>query len=241
MNASYSDIAKMIDHSLLNPTLTGEDLEAGIQLALAYDVASVCILPYYLRHCAERLKGSNVRASTTIGFPHGGHTTAVKRAEAERAILDGGEELDMVVNISQVLSGNWDYVQEDIAAVIDVAHGAGQKVKVIFENAYLKDEHKIALCRICGELGADWVKTSTGYAIGGATIPDLKLMRANSPPNVQVKAAGGVRDLDTLLEVRALGVTRCGASKTREILDTCRLRLGLEPIAFAAPATPASY
>ena len=241
MNASYSDIAKMIDHSLLSPTLTGADLEAGIQLALAYDVASVCILPYYLRHCAERLKGSGVRASTTIGFPHGGHTTAVKKAEAERAILDGGEELDMVVNISQVLSGNWDYVQEDIAAVIDVAHAAGQKVKVIFENAYLKDEHKLALCKICGELNADWVKTSTGYAVGGATIPDLKLMRANSPAHVQVKAAGGVRDLDTLLEVRSLGVTRCGASKTREILDTCRLRLGLDPIVFTGAATPAGY
>lgn len=241
MNASYSDIAKMIDHSLLNPTLTRDDLEAGISLALAYDVASVCILPYYLRHCAERLKGSGVRASTTIGFPHGGHTTAIKRAEAERALLDGCEELDMVVNISQVLSENWNYVQEDIAAVIDVAHAAGQKVKVIFENAYLKDEHKIALCRICGELNADWVKTSTGYAVGGATIPDLKLMRANSPAHVQVKAAGGVRDLDTLLEVRSLGVTRCGASRTREILDTCRLRLGLEPIAFTAAPTPAGY
>ena len=231
MNYTYSDMAKMIDQSLLNPTLTKTDLDAGCQLALAYDVASVCIMPYALKRCADLLRGSTVKASTTIGFPHGGHTTAIKRAEAEQAIADGCEELDMVVNISQVLSGNWDYVRADIKAVIDVAHAAGQKVKVIFENCYLKDEHKIQLCQICSALNADWVKTSTGYGTGGATHDDLRLMRANSASHVQVKAAGGVRDLDGLLAVRELGVTRCGASRTKDMLDECRRRLNLPAIA----------
>ncbi len=232
----------MIDHSLLNPTLTEEDLEQGIRLALDYDVASVCILPYRLRRCAELLAGSAVKASTTIGFPHGGHTTAIKLAEARQALADGGEELDMVVNISAVLSGAWDYVREDLKAVIDATHEAGQKVKVIFENAYLKDEHKIRLCEICGELGADWVKTSTGYAPGGATDADLILMRKHSPPQVQVKAAGGIRDLDALLRVRALGVTRAGATRTAAMLDEGRRRLGLKPMERRehAPA-PAGY
>jgi deoxyribose-phosphate aldolase len=226
MDYSYSDIAKMIDHSLLNPALSAHELEAGVQLALAYDVASVCILPYYLPRCAELLRGSSVRASTTIGFPHGGHKTAVKVFEARQAIDDGCQELDMVVNISKVLSGDWDYVCTEIQAVIDVAHGAGQKVKVIFENCYLSDTHKIRLCEHCGRLNADWVKTSTGYGTGGATTADLLLMRKHAPPHVQVKAAGGVRDLDRLLEVRALGISRVGASRTNEILDECRRRLG---------------
>lgn len=225
MDYTYEDIAKMIDHSLLNPVLSVDDLEKGCQLALDYDVASVCIMPYCLRRCAEILRGSTVKASTTIGFPHGGHTTAIKRAEAERALADGCEELDMVVNISKVLSGDWDYVREDIKTVIDPAHAAGQKVKVIFENCYLNDDQKIKLCEICSELNADWVKTSTGYGTGGATVEDLKLMIAHTPEHVQVKAAGGVRDLDGILEVRALGVTRVGASRTQDMLDECRKRL----------------
>jgi len=225
MTYSYDDIAKMIDHSLLNPSLTGIELERGCHLALDYDCASVCIMPYYLKRCAELLKGSTVKTSTTIGFPHGGHTTAIKVAEAKRALEDGGQELDMVVNISKVLSGDWDYVRQDIKAVLDVTHGRGQKLKVIFENCYLKDEHKIKLCEISGDLGVDWVKTSTGYGSGGVTIEDLKLMRDHSPARVQVKAAGGIRDLDKLLEVRALGVTRVGASRTGEILDECIRRL----------------
>jgi deoxyribose-phosphate aldolase len=241
MNFTYADMAKMIDHSLLNPTLTVADLETGIQLALAYDVASICILPYYLRRCAEQLRGSTVQASTTIGFPHGGHTTPIKRAEAERAIADGCQELDMVVNISQVLSGNWDYVRSDLQAVIAVAHAAGQKVKVIFENCYLQDEHKIRLCEICSELRADWVKTSTGYGTGGATHADLKLMRSHAAPHVQVKAAGGVRDFDGLLAVRELGVSRCGASRTQEILDECRRRLNMPAIARQAPSRAGGY
>lgn len=226
----YEEIAGYIDHSLLSPALTTQQLEAGIDLALAYGVASVCILPYYLKRCAERLASSGVKASTTVGFPHGGHATAVKEAEARQAIDDGGVELDMVVNISKVLSGDWSYVQADIGAVIDVAHSAGSKVKVIFENCYLDDTQKIRLCEICSELRADWVKTSTGYGPSGATLEDLQLMRRHCAAHVEVKAAGGIRDLDSLLAVRSLGVTRVGASRTREILDTCRQRLGLPPI-----------
>ncbi len=225
MDYTFEDIAKMIDHSLLPPMMTAAELEAGCRLAVDYGVASVCIMPYYLKRCAEILRGSGVKASTTIGFPHGGHTTAIKRAEAERALADGCEELDMVVNISQVLSGNWDYVTQDIAAVIQPAHAAGQKVKVIFENCYLNDSQKIRLCEICSSLNADWVKTSTGFGTGGATLDDLKLMVTNTPDHVQVKAAGGVRDLDTLLKVRAIGVSRVGASRTKNILDECKRRL----------------
>lgn len=230
MDFTYEDIAKMIDHSLLNPTLSDEDLEAGIQIGLDYNVGSVCIMPYYLKRCAELLADSTVYASTTIGFPHGGHATAIKLAEAERALADGCQELDMVVNISKVLSEDWDYVRADIKAVVDAAHAQGQRVKVIFENCYLEDKHKIRLCEICGEVGADWVKTSTGYGTGGATDADLRLMRQYAPPEVQVKAAGGVRSLDRLLEVREIGVTRVGASRTVKMLTETRERLGLPPI-----------
>ncbi len=230
MDYNYLDLAKMIDHSLLNPTLTTEQLEAGIALSLRYDVASVCIMPFALAGCAARLKGSNVRASTTIGFPHGGHTTSMKLAETRQALADGGEELDMVINISQALSGDWSYVKEDIRVVVEETHAAGQKVKVIFENAYLNNEQKIRLCEICSEVGPDWVKTSTGYAPGGATLEDLALMRKHTAPHIQVKAAGGVRDLDALLQVRAIGVTRVGATRTATMLEDARRRLGLEPI-----------
>lgn len=234
---TYLDISKMIDHSLLNPTMSQDDFESGIQLALAYDAASVCIMPYYLKRCAELLSGSTVMPSTTIGFPHGGHTSSIKVAESKQAIADGCRELDMVVNISKVLSGDWDYVREDIHGVIDVTHAAGQKVKVIFENCYLNDDQKKKLCEICGELSADWVKTSTGYGTGGATMEDLKLMRKYSPAHVQVKAAGGVRDLETLLKVRAIGVTRCGASRTKEMLDQCRTELGMPLLDVASTGT----
>lgn len=227
---SYSDVSKMIDHALLTPTLNESDLKAGIELAIAYDVASVCIIPYHVPRCAELLRGTTVKTSTVIGFPLGGHRTSVKKFEAEQAIADGCEELDMVVNISKVLSKDWDYVRSDIAAVIEVAHAAGQKVKVIFENCYLADEHKIKLCEICTELNADWVKTSTGFGTGGATIEDLKLMRQHAGEHVQVKAAGGVRDLDTLLQVRGLGVTRCGASGTATMMNEARERLGMSVI-----------
>ncbi|WP_145351517.1 deoxyribose-phosphate aldolase [Roseimaritima multifibrata] len=231
MTNRYQDFAKMIDHSLLQPTMTVDQLEAGISLALEYDVASVCIMPYYLKRCAERLAGSTVKASTTIGFPHGVQTTQVKQREAEQAISDGCEELDFVVNISKVLSGDWEFVSAEIEAVTKIAHDAGQAVKIIFENCYLDDAQKIRLCEICNDLNVDWVKTSTGFGTGGATLEDLKLMRTHANANVQVKAAGGIRDFEGLKAVRDLGVTRCGASRTKDILDACRTELGLSPIA----------
>lgn len=241
MDYHYQDLSKMIDHSLLNPTLTVDQLEAGCRLALAYDVASVCIMPYYLKRCTELLAGSTVMPSTTIGFPHGGHTTKIKRAEAEQAIADGCQELDMVVNISKVLSADWEYVTGDIRAVIEVAHASHRKVKVIFENCYLTNDQKRMLCEICGQLRADWVKTSTGYGTGGATIEDLQLMLDSVPPGVQVKAAGGVRDLPTLIQVKRMGVTRVGASRTSEMLGEARQQLGLDPIVLASTAVTAGY
>lgn len=225
MNYTVHDIAKMIDHSLLRPTMTVVELESGIALAREYDVASVCILPYYLARCSELLAGSDVMPSTTIGFPHGCHTTAAKVTEAELALDDGGIELDMVANISKVLSEDWDYVRNDIRAVTECTHARGGKVKVIFENCYLEDKHKIRLCEICGALSVDWVKTSTGYGTGGATHEDLRLMRAHTPAHVQVKAAGGVRDLDAALAVRALGVTRFGCTRTAEVLEEAARRI----------------
>ena len=225
---SYEDIAGMIDHSLLNPTLSTEQLEAGCRLAADYSVASVCILPYYVRRSVEILEGALVVPGTTVGFPHGGQTSAVKLSEAERAMTDGALELDAVVNISQVLSEHWDYVKTEIRELVGLTHRAKKKIKIIFENCYLNTEQKIRLCEICGDVGADWVKTSTGYGTSGATLEDLRLMRLYSPSEVQVKAAGGVRDLDQLLEIRALGVTRVGASATQLILDECRRRLSLK-------------
>jgi deoxyribose-phosphate aldolase len=231
MDYTYLDIAKMIDHSLLNPGLTDEELEAGCRLAARYDVASACVKPYFLKRCAELLAGSTVAASTVLGFPHGGHTTAVKVAEAEVALRDGGTELDMVVNIGKVLSEDWDYVRADIRAVSDCTHAGGAIVKVIFENCYLQDSHKIRLCEICAEVGADFVKTSTGYGSGGATLGDLKLMRKHSPAHIRVKAAGGIRTLDALLEVRAIGVSRSGATRTAEMLDECKRRIEIPALA----------
>ncbi|MBN2477430.1 MAG: deoxyribose-phosphate aldolase [Pirellulales bacterium] len=226
MDYTYEQIARMIDHSLLHPVMTDEELETGCRVALDYDVASVCIKPYYLKRCAELLAGSRVAPGTVLGFPHGGNRTSIKVAEAEQALRDGGIELDFVANIGKVLSGDWDFVRDDVRAVTQCAHAGGGRVKVIFENCYLQDPQKIRLCEICGEVGVDWVKTSTGYGTGGATDEDLTLMREHSPPSVQVKAAGGIRTLDRLLEVRALGATRVGATRTVEILDECKTRLG---------------
>jgi deoxyribose-phosphate aldolase len=222
---TYADIAKMLDHSLLQQMLTDTELEQGCLVAREYDVASVCIKPYAVRRAAGLLAGSTVAVGTVVGFPHGGHVTAIKVAEAEQAMTDGARELDMVVNIGKVLSKDYRCVAADVAAVVEAAHRRGALVKVIFENCFLADEHKEALCRICGEVGADFVKTSTGYGSAGALDDDLRLMRRCSPPRVQVKAAGGVRTLDRLLEVRALGVSRVGATASKPILDECRARL----------------
>jgi deoxyribose-phosphate aldolase len=222
---TYTDIAKMIDHSLLQQTLTDTELEQGCRLACEYDVASVCIKPYAVKQAAALLAGSTVAVGTTVGFPHGGHTTAIKVAEARQAMDDGAVELDMVVNIGKVLTKDWRYVAEDIRAVVDTAHRGKAVVKVIFENCFLEDAHKEQLCRICGEVGADFVKTSTGYGATGATDEDLRLMRRCSPPNVQVKAAGGVRTFERLLAVRAIGVSRVGATATKAILEECKAQL----------------
>ena len=221
---TYRDIAKMIDHSLLAPTMTIADFEAGILLGLKYDVASVCIIPAYLRRCAEMLAGSDVKPSTVIGFPHGGQTTSAKVAETQIALADGGVELDMVINLQHTLSGNWSYVRSEIAAILELTRASGNKLKVIFETCYLNQGQKLRLCEICSELEVDWVKTSTGFGTGGATLEDLQLMCAHTPRNVQVKASGGVRELDFVLAARAVGVTRCGSSRTREMLDAARLR-----------------
>ena len=243
MHAGYTDLAKMIDHELLVPTLTWDELEAGCRLALAYDVASVCIMPHALARCAELLAGSTVRASTPIGFPPGAQTTAAKVAETRQALADGGEELDMVVTISRVVSGHWDHVRSDIRAVTDEVHAAGKKVKVIFENCFLDDAQKIHLCAIASDLGCDWVKTSTGFGSGGATEADVILMRRHAAPQVQVKAAGGIRDIDGLLRMRELGCTRCGSSRTREILDELNRRLGRPAVGLAggAPGATTGY
>ena len=238
---TYEDIAKMIDHSLLNPTLTTQELEAGCALAVRYNVASVCIMPFYLTRCAELLSGTTVRASTTIGFPHGVNSTAIKLAEVQQALKDGGQELDAVINISKARSGEWQYIRDELLALTETIHAGGAKIKVIFENAYLDGASKIRLCEICGVLGVDWVKTSTGYAPSGATFPDLELMREHSPPSVQVKAAGGIRDLEALLKVREIGVSRVGATRTESMLEECRKRLGLPPITNISVAiAPAS-
>jgi deoxyribose-phosphate aldolase len=239
--ADYEAIVKMIDHSLLNPTLTDRELEEGCELALRYNVASVCIVPYYLARSAELLAGSTVHTSTTIGFPHGCHTTAVKLAEVAQALKDGGQELDAVINISKARSGDWSYVKAELNALAQATHAGGSRIKVIFENAYLDDAAKVRLCEICADIGADWVKTSTGYAPGGATMHDLELMRKHSPAHIQVKAAGGVHDLDTLLAIRAIGVSRVGMRSTASVLEESRKRLGLEAISGAAVSGGAGY
>jgi deoxyribose-phosphate aldolase len=222
---TYDAIAKRIDHSLLGPTLGGSELEDGCRLAAAYGVASVCIKPYAVSLAARILKGTGIAVGTTVGFPHGGHATSVKVAEARQAMADGASELDMVVNIGQAMAGEWGAVTGDIEAVIKAAHGERSIVKVIFENCYLNDEQKVRLCRICGELGADYVKTSTGYGTGGATVADLVLMRKSAPPHVKLKAAGGLRTLDSVIEAANLGCDRIGASRTAEILDELKARL----------------
>ena len=242
MKYTYSDLAKMIDHSLLHPTMTDADLEAGCKIAAKYQVASVCIKPYAVKQAVEWLKGSGVLVGCVIGFPHGNSATESKRYETQLACKDGAAEIDMVVNLGKALSGDWEYVEADVKAVCDEAHSHGAKVKVIFENDYLtaggaglsSDDFKRKLCELCERAGADWVKTSTGYGFvkqpdgsynyKGATEHDLALMRASCSEKVQVKAAGGVRDLDGLIKVRDLGGSRCGATATAAMMDDYRKR-----------------
>ncbi len=242
MKYTYEELANMIDHSLLHPTMTDADLEAGCKLAAQYDVASVCIKPYAVKQAVKWLAGSSVKVGAVIGFPHGNSCTESKRYETELACRDGAVEIDMVINIGKALGGDWAYVEQDVAAVVTEAHKHGAKVKVIFENDYLteggaglsSDDFKRRLCEICERAGVDWVKTSSGYGFvkqadgsysyKGATEHDLKLMRASCSEKVQVKAAGGVRDLDGLIHVRDLGGSRCGATATAAMLDEYRKR-----------------
>jgi deoxyribose-phosphate aldolase len=235
------DIAKTIDHSLLRPELDDDFVEDGCRLAARYDVASVCVRPADVRRAAALLRGTDVAVGTTIGFPHGNHATETKVFEAKRALADGATELDMVLKIGALKSGRDADVEADIRAVVEVAHAAGAIVKVIFENAYLTDAEKVRACRLTEAAGADFVKTSTGFAPGGATHDDLRLMRANTSPHVAVKAAGGVRTLDAMLAVMELGVTRIGATATETIIEDFRARkAGRTPAAAAAGEAGAS-
>lgn len=231
------DLAKMIDHSILQPTHTDEDLLIQCEVARKCDVASVCVKPYAVKTAVSKLKGSSVVVGCVIGFPHGNSSTKVKVFEAEQACIDGAKEIDMVINIGKALGGDWEYVENEIKAVTDICHRNAAIVKVIFETDYVtKTEDKIRLCGICTRVGADFVKTSTGYGFikqpngdfnyKGATLADVELMRIHSGPHVQVKCAGGVRTLDDLLKMRAAGATRSGATATEAILSEAMNRFG---------------
>lgn len=242
MKYSYEELAKTIDHSLLHPTLTDKELEEGCRLAAKYNVASVCIKPYAVKKAVEWLKGTDVKVGCVIGFPHGNSLPEVKHYETELACRDGAVEIDMVINIGKALSGDFDYVENEIKLVCDEAHKHGAKVKVILETDYLVDGVKgmsrddliRKLCEISERAGADWVKTSTGfgfvkqadgsYNYKGATEHDLALMRASCSKKVQVKAAGGVRTLDGLIKVKDLGASRCGATATAAMLEEYKKR-----------------
>jgi deoxyribose-phosphate aldolase len=245
------DLSKMIDHSLLHPTMTDADLRQGCEIARQYDVATACIKPYAIPLAREILCGSDVKVCAVIGFPHGNSTTGMKVIEAEAAVLAGAPEVDMVANCGKVLGGDWDYVARDIRLVNEVVTSNGGILKVIFENDFLKDEHIVRLCQICSEIPVAFVKTSSGYGFvkqangdynyKGATDAHLKLMRANCPPTVQIKAAGGVRTLDDMLKVRAIGVSRIGATATAAILEEAKSRFNLGPALDVVSAPAAGY
>ena len=225
----------MLDHSILNPVFTDNDLKEGCEIAKKYNVASVCVKPYMVKDAVELLKGTEVKIGCVIGFPHGNSTTKVKMFEAAEACKDGAEEIDMVINIGKALQGDIDYVEKEVKAVANTCHKYGAILKVIFETDFITgNDIKIALCKACSRAGADYVKTSTGYGFvkkpngdynyTGATISDLELMKANVSKGIKVKAAGGVRNLDQLLEVQAAGASRCGATATVAMLDEAKKR-----------------
>ena len=220
-----SEITKMLDHSLLQPYFTDDDVRAGCAIALKYDVASVCARPSDMTLVSALLAGSSVAVSTVIGFPHGSSTTQTKVFESERAMDDGAVELDMVLNIGKLKSGDAAYVESDIRAVVEAAHARGAIVKVILENCFLTDDEKRAACEISETAGADYVKTSTGYGTSGATIEDLELMRKTVSPQVKIKAAGGLRSLEAVLAAKTAGADRCGVSATESIMQELRSRL----------------
>ncbi len=227
-------LAKTIDHSLLRPELDDDFIADGCRLAVEYDVASVCVRPTDIHRAAELLAGTDVAAGTVVGFPHGSSTTSTKVFEAREALAAGASEIDMVIDIGALKSGRDERVGADIGAVVEVAHAADAIVKVILENAYLTDDEKVRGCQAAEAAGADFVKTSTGFAASGATHADLALMRSTVSDRVQVKAAGGVRTLDDLLAVMSLGVTRVGATQTKPILDEYRSRSSGAPSAAMA-------
>lgn len=227
----------MIDHSILHPTMTDEDLRLECEVAKKYDVASVCVKPYAVKQAFELLKGSDVLIGCVIGFPAGNSAIEVKVFETEVACNDGAVEIDMVINIGKALQGDWEYIEKEIGAVTEKCHKNSAIVKVIFETDYVtKKEDIIKLCEICTKVGADYVKTSSGfgfvkgddgkYSYTGATIPNLELMKASVGPKVKVKAAGGVRTLDGLLAVQKAGCSRCGATATVAMLEEAKKRFG---------------
>lgn len=225
---NYSEISKMIDHSLLQPNLTEEEIVNGCNIALKYDVAAAMVRPSDTRLAYDILKGSNVMVASSVGFPHGVNLTRLKVVEASFAISNGAKELDMVLNIGQLKSKNYDYVKKDIESVVDVANGL--TVKVILENSYLTDEEKVIACKIVEQSGAHFVKTASGYAPGGATIEDVILMKASVSKNIKIKAAGGIRTLDSMIDYVNAGATRFGATATKIILDEYCLRNNLPKI-----------
>ncbi len=218
----YNEIAKMIDHSLLKPMLTDEQIADGCKIADEYGVASVCVRPSDVLLAKKILKESRVLVTTVIGFPHGSTTSNTKIEEAKEAIKNGAAELDLVLNIGKLKSGENKYVKDEIERVTKYVHSKNVKVKVIFENCYLNDNEIIIACEICNEAGADWVKTSTGFGTGGAMDAHIKLMREHCKPEIQIKAAGGIRTLERALEIKKLGCTRFGATATVDILKNLK-------------------
>lgn len=216
---TYDQLSKVIDHALLRPELTDGDVILGCELAAHYHTATVCVKPCHVKLATKTLQGSDVKVSAVVGFPHGSSLPSIKLAEAKAAMDDGAVELDMVLNIGDLRYGKKEAVLTELKAVCDAAHARRVKVKVILENAYLSDDQKVLACQLSEAAGADWVKTSTGFGPSGATLEDVRLMRANVSERVQVKAAGGVRTLDALLAVIHAGATRCGATATAAILD----------------------
>jgi len=222
---TYDDLAKMIDHSLLRPELTDEQVIEGCRVARDYNVASVTVRPFDVDLAVRAMEGSDVPVGSVAGFPHGSQNTATKLYETRDLIRRGAREIDMVIAIGKLLSRQFQYAEMEIEQMARACHEAGAILKVIFENAYLTDELKIIACRICSRAGADFVKTSTGFAPTGATLEDLRLMRAHADPAVRVKAAGGVRTLEKALEVHGVGCARFGATATVAILEDWKKRL----------------
>jgi deoxyribose-phosphate aldolase len=259
LDFTYEEVAEMIDHALLHPTLSKKELFNGCELANDYGVATVCVKPSDVKGAAQFLEDSKTKVCTVIGFPHGVNLTEIKVKETELACEQGATEVDMVLNTGRAISGDWEYVEADIRAVGDAAHSRNAKLKVIFENDFLSQTSvvlnsevlKKKLCQICGNAGADWVKTSTGFgytpqsdgtmATLGATFEDVALMVQSCPPGVQVKAAGGIKNLITLLEMRKIGATRIGTSSTEIILNECRAKLGIPPLSPNSNPTSSGY